>query len=470
MERREKILAIVAGGLLALVVGVYLIRGVFDSIANARGAVKSAENKLEDAELKAYEIGIKDDEIINWEEMSLPGDINLAKNRYQTWLNEQAAFRGQVVSAQGQPQPIAGKNDRGEPRVFQLTYTLSGDGTLEDLTNFLYNFYSVKTLHRISSLSVRPAANRGSSEYSNDLTITARIDAIVIPGTTTDRDLTAEDTNYWPLDQFELVVQDAILDRNLFDYNAEPQLFDIRDKRVSADESSISFNVRAEDPEGRPLSYSLQGAPPGMSIDSRGEITFRPRDREEDATYENIVVTVEDIGMKSRQVSKTFAVEVAAAAPTPEPPEETPFDITKYTVITSLGDFGTGPEVWIDNRPEGLVHKLHANETVEIGQVEFTVVSVDLDGESVTIAAADKERVLTLGDNLTGFATPLQTAFQPTTSRRGFGNRGGFGNGGFGNGGPPTTGRGGFGGRGGSRGGDSQRGGRGSGRGRRGGG
>lgn len=474
MERREKLLAIVAGGLLALVVGVYLIKGAYRSIVNASAAVENAKSALEDAEILERELDNKTWDLDEWQDRSLPGDVDLAKNEYPIWLNEQATFQGQQVQPMRPPTPLGGRDQQRKPGYYQLTYKLNGNGTLEDLTNFLYNFYSVNTLHRIKSLNVTPNSARAGSSYSEDLSIAVVVEAIAMRGTPSDRDLAELKAEYWQPEEFDLVVKDTILDRNLFNYNAEPTLFDVRRQRVGPDDSEISFNVRAEDPEGRQLRYSLQNEPRGMSIDSRGQITFRPRDREEDTSYEDILVMVEDIGMKSRQVSKMFSVDVAAGAPAPDPPEETPFDITKYTVITSLGDFGNGPEVWIDNRPEGQMHKLHANETIEIGEIEFTVVNVDLDGESVTIAAADKERVLTLGDNLTGFGTPLQTAFQPTASRRGFGNRGGFGSGGFGNGGnggPPTNGRGGF-----SRGGSSQRGGgtRGSGgsrgRGRRGGG
>ncbi|MDA7980535.1 MAG: hypothetical protein MPJ50_17395 [Pirellulales bacterium] len=426
MQHREKILAMVAGAMGVILLANYLVNGAIDSIDKAKKDVASAEDKLQKAELKAHDLKRRNFEIQDWRATSLPSNLAIARGDYQVWLNQQADFSGLDVSpAGGGPKPMGGRDENKKPGFHLLTYHINGQGTLEQLSGFLYRFHRSNVLHRISQMTITPVKRQGEGQYTEDLQITATVKAVVMRdavATTKWQPEIKEDAR-WTQKHFQEVVQYAILDRNLFKHNFEPRVSDIRDRRVGPNEDEITIRVSATDPEGRDLTYSLENQPSGMSINARsGRITFSPRNRDEDATYEDILVYVKDIGMMSRVVSKSFSVDVAKAAPEVEPPPEVPFDATKYSYITYLGNNGSGPRVVIDVRPTGEQPTLHAGETVEISGIVFTVVAIDLENERVTVSSEEKTQILNLGDSLAGFGTPVETSIRRNSGRGGSGD------------------------------------------------
>ncbi len=422
MERREKLLAIVAGSLALLLVVYYAMTSISDSITRAKAQVnnnKTAHRRLQIAESELYSM---EGFIAERAYIALPANTNLAQVEYGPWLESFAPFGNLTVGPVGRPESNLGG------KYHTLRFRLQGDGTLEDVTDFLYDFYSYDLAHRITSLTVNPPRGR-EQDYTDSLSIVMTVEAISMPNAVMQslREVTRRE-DYYTRDQFEQVVQENILDRNLFAYNAEPILNNISPKTVGPNDEEISFSVSARDPEGRQLTYSLDNAPRGMRIDSRtGEITFRPSNRDEEASYEDIVVTVEDIGMKPRLKSTSFDVLVAKAAPAADPEPEIPFDATRYSYVTNIRDSSSGPMVVIDNRPMGEYHTLRPDESVEISGITFTVVSIDFENERITVSVEDTEHILKLGDSLAGLGTPVGAEFR-TNSRGGFGTRGGFGN------------------------------------------
>lgn len=444
MERREKILAIAAGTLGALFLGNFVFNHVKDSIQQAKNDVINAEKKFDQRDLEEREQYNKLMDLRDWQDISLPSEVSAAKNEYQTWLQSLPRFSNLIVRPTGDAKRI----EQGDYSI--LTYQLTGQGTLEDVSDFLFNFYNTNLMHRIQSMSLNPATSSASDNYSEQLQITIQVEAISMGDASAVSQLATVPTpDYWTEEEFVQLVRDSILDRNLFNYNAAPEVAEIRTRTVSGDEQDTSFRVSATDPEGRPLRFALKNAPRGMTINSStGEITFAPRDREEDKTYEGIVVLVDDMGLKQRQVSQTFSVKVEKAVE-PEVVAEDTFDPTAYAYITAFFERDGEQFLIIDDRAGGRSLQLKENETFELGGIDFTLMSINWEQKQVTLAAAGKERVLTRGDSLEGFGEG-----EFTGNGRGFGNRGGFGGGnrggnfgrGNGRGGGSNRGRGGRGG------------------------
>lgn len=77
-------------------------------------------------------------------------------------------------------------------------------------------------------------------------------------------------------DDGDIDVLDIICARNAAcndDVNQAPAIAAIADQSVIAGDS-FSFNVQASDPDGDPLTYSLNTAPPGMTISAAGQINW----------------------------------------------------------------------------------------------------------------------------------------------------------------------------------------------------
>lgn len=128
------------------------------------------QNKIEKRTndlLKARKIKKK---IAAWNERSLPSDTELARSLYLGWLVERVKAAG--IEAPNVDSGAAA-NRRG---LYQsLSFSVRGQGTLEQLTRFLYEFYRADHLHQIQSLGITPLRNQGR------LDLTISIEALVLP-------------------------------------------------------------------------------------------------------------------------------------------------------------------------------------------------------------------------------------------------------------------------------------------------
>ena len=96
-----------------------------------------------------------------WQRRSLPSEPQVARSLYQAWLLELVGRVGLVNHSV----------DAGEPRnrgglVYPISFTVQGRGTLDQLTEFLHEFYSAGHLHQIQSLVITPVGRRDLLDLS----------------------------------------------------------------------------------------------------------------------------------------------------------------------------------------------------------------------------------------------------------------------------------------------------------------
>ena len=177
MTKRETTLAAVTGGLLVVVLGVLFF---------AAGGTRSAADMRDDIDAKTTELAKVDAEVAKhagaaaklteWKKRSLPWDKTAAQNAYQTWLRE-ACKRVNFDYKKAQPKPSRpiystdkDKKEIGRAHLFEIKH----DATLDQLTQFLYEFYSAGYLHKITLLNVTPATaaegDKGDKTAKSDKT------------------------------------------------------------------------------------------------------------------------------------------------------------------------------------------------------------------------------------------------------------------------------------------------------------
>jgi len=214
LNKRERTLATVTGGLLVVAVvwfgGIALI-GPLKTLRQARSNLQEEQDQKKqqvDSATKALE------RLDEYRRRALPSDPEIARSLYKNWLLEltdDAGFDDTRV-------------DPGEPRphgdVYQLLpFTVNGLGTLDELTEFLYKFYSEGHLQKIRQLVVKPL------EGSENLDLRITIEALCMPDAVRWSDdekkdlpradeLSAE-VSLWLADA-DLADYDVIADRNLF--------------------------------------------------------------------------------------------------------------------------------------------------------------------------------------------------------------------------------------------------------------
>jgi hypothetical protein len=204
LQKREKILGGLTAGLVALWAGVSLLSGVGNPFgglnanrANLAGDVEKKRTLVEKGQ--QAEARLKD-----WRSRSLPSDPHTAQTLYQNWLLELAANSG---LRDPRVEPSAKRQYRDVYR--SLTFSIHGRGGLDEVTDFLYDFYSAGHLHQIRRLSFRPID--GARQFDLSLLI----EALSLASADRADELTDQPSHKLADDDRETYIK-AIVDRNVF--------------------------------------------------------------------------------------------------------------------------------------------------------------------------------------------------------------------------------------------------------------
>lgn len=167
IKRRESILGIVVVSLLLVLALQWLLPGSTTSLS---GLYSERSRLLGEVDRKQSLVsrGKKATEQLNeWYRRSLPPDEKRARSIYQNWLLELAdrikLRKPSVDSTDGRPH-------RGI--YFLHPFSVHGQGSVEQVLQFLQEFYAVDCMHQIRHLSMRPL------ERSKDMEITINIEAL----------------------------------------------------------------------------------------------------------------------------------------------------------------------------------------------------------------------------------------------------------------------------------------------------
>ncbi|MHB1034230.1 MAG: hypothetical protein ACYC0Y_06245 [Pirellulales bacterium] len=204
MPKREKLLAAIVGGVIAFLIlswGFSRVSGVFSQGWAKRTALKAEVEKNQASLIRGNRAAKR---LADWELRSLPTNRDLARSLYQNWLLS-LVDKVKLQSANVDSQPSV---PRKGATFEKLAFTVRGSGTLEQLTQFLYDFYQAGHLHQLRRLEIEPG------EGGKQLALTFTIEALVLPGADRKDKLTAQKAtrSLPPLAQYN----EAIVKRNLF--------------------------------------------------------------------------------------------------------------------------------------------------------------------------------------------------------------------------------------------------------------
>jgi hypothetical protein len=164
---REKILMITAGILLVLVVVPMLYWLFFSSVGELKNRHEELASRLEEQELIVEISRRSQKRLQEAAELSLPPSNDIAASLYQNWLLEQAALAG------FRDKRVEHNTTRSVQDAFEnFTFTVRGEASLEELSRFLAAFYSVRHLHLIRTLSLKPV------EESRRMDVTVTVEAV----------------------------------------------------------------------------------------------------------------------------------------------------------------------------------------------------------------------------------------------------------------------------------------------------
>lgn len=168
--------------LLVVMVGYFGGEWVLDQLIQgplqaARARRTQLERDIEQRETSLQRLRAAGQVLAQWEDQSLPADIEAARSLYQAWLVElvdDVGLSGPSVTS-SEPSARAGL-------YRTLSFSVRGRGTLEQLTRFLFAFYQTDLLHQVRSLTITPL------QRAEDLDLSLAIEALSLTAATSGAD------------------------------------------------------------------------------------------------------------------------------------------------------------------------------------------------------------------------------------------------------------------------------------------
>jgi hypothetical protein len=203
VTNREKFLtgAVAAAGVLWF--GAQGVTRYRDSLERNESLQQEAESALTDAQTAEYRGQKARKQLNQWIAQSLPSNRDVAESLYQDWLRSQLTEAGLEVSQ------LANKSGNARnPQFQEVSFELRATGTMEQLTDFLYRFYSSPHLHRIASATIL------AEDAGKKLNVTATASALILPEVKRTDELASGDGQKLPKTKDEF--RAGLVDRNLF--------------------------------------------------------------------------------------------------------------------------------------------------------------------------------------------------------------------------------------------------------------
>ncbi len=203
MQTREKTLAIVVATVVLLLLAYKGFDWYSTELASLDQQVVNLQKLVTDKEIAKRKL-------LEWNHRSLPKDQYVGRSLYQKWLfglSDHAKLTDFTLTTN-----MATLQNQGYDK---LTCTVGAHGTIEQVTQFLFDFYGTNHLHQIRKMTIKPLQN------SKRLAISMTIEALKLPNADREDGLNADKKARTELSDFA-AYKDSIVKRNLFSEYVPP--------------------------------------------------------------------------------------------------------------------------------------------------------------------------------------------------------------------------------------------------------
>jgi hypothetical protein len=242
MQQRERTLAVALGVAVTLIV-LYWGFGQYRSMFSTRESLlETRRREVSELDSRLAKINRDKAQRQELEERSLPKDPIVAERLYREWLASLAGkLNGWSVGTREVRTRSKGYTARG--------FRLSGEGTLEQITQVLFDFYSANHLHQITMLNIDPQEKTGA------LKLDMHVDALILPGVKRTDSLTTKPGDNLVLEGFD-AYKTAIVGRNLFaEYKAPETPPTPSPPKPNFDKAKLAFFTSIVEVDGRPQAW-----------------------------------------------------------------------------------------------------------------------------------------------------------------------------------------------------------------------
>lgn len=184
MQKREKILAVVAAAVVLLGGGQFVLGSLKSPFASRQAELAKLETQVAAQRDRVSRAQNAKKKVEGWKQQSLPADVTLARSFYQHWLSE-LIEKVKLSGAHVQPERTVAVSRTTASRqtvvaYHQLPFTINATGSIDQFVRFFYEFYQADMLHRVRAMSIQPL------KEAKQLKISLTVEALVMPGASVD--------------------------------------------------------------------------------------------------------------------------------------------------------------------------------------------------------------------------------------------------------------------------------------------
>jgi len=373
MNTRERILAFLVGGLIAVFGIQYGFNKYRAAIAIRESRIESLEDQIFQSEVLHADALVAGEAMERYVARSLPGDKERGLAAYNRFLGKTLTDAG-LGNVSSKPTTTIEL-----PLYLQLNYKVSGVGNLRQILQVLHRFHSTNALHRMKSMSI--------TKQQDQLFLQMTVHALALRQASVDGDIpSGVPPRIAGMDVDDYLL--PILNRNPFSPpNRTPTYAADREiEAVSGEE--FTYIARFNDPDkGQSLSYEVVGEiPDGIRLDpTSGQL----RGRFNSPGNVELKLIAKDDGWPAMSAEQQIVINVVAPPPEEVKPEPPRFDESNQTFLTGLTQYRGAWMAMLHVRTSGTTLRLKEGDPFEIGQLKGTVVEVN---NKVAILESNGER------------------------------------------------------------------------------
>jgi hypothetical protein len=363
LSKREKILALLVGGVVLLMVGNYFFQSITAGFEAKQNQIIALQKQKDDQLLQITAGSIAKAKLNRLVTQSLPSNEEKARARYLEWLIDLADECGLI-----DPLPKS-MGDSTEKDLYQsFRFQLTGSGTIENATKLLHAFHSKDYLHRIIRYDMQPIPN---SKIPNMLKIALDCEVLALKNAKPDQP--APETL---APRIERPIEDytsSIVNRNIFAPTNHAPVLETS-KRVTATQGlrmDVGVDAKDIDPN-QTVRYEFDGeVPQGMQLDpDSGKLTWTSTELGDF----QVSVRATDTGIPAKSSVQLISIKVGEPPPPAKKPKE--FDVAAQAFISALVSDGKGPQAWIRSKTEDKTLFLREGENLKLGDIQGKVISI----------------------------------------------------------------------------------------------
>ena len=330
-------------------------------------------------------------------ETSLTSDISDAKNQYIAWLKK--TLREEIGVTLAGVDPGRNSTLKFESNIVarQMSFSIRPTLTLKELAKFLEAFYSVDTLHRITSLKLTPRTGTAGTKRTRTGKLSAAIDIEVLslPDGIERDDFRPKFRD--PGITMETALN-TIVRRDVFGAANNLPSLKINKSTSYTSGKPVSVRLTASDADEEDiLSMELVESDiteAKLEVDgddsAKGKLTIPGQSA---GKYKFLVRVVDDgLPMKSteEEIQITFRDPTKPRPPAPEPPPKPPVEMAIETRITgNLKNADGSWSVLIKSRMDGQSYRLSKGESFTLDDRDWQVNNITRDDATFLVDGQD---------------------------------------------------------------------------------